>query len=203
MTKCEPVFYGLMLQFLIFYCSGALAMIHLSCRTIPLLSVSQPRYIWAIDLLSLTLTGSHRQMCPCLRYILVWSCQLDVNAWFICFTRHDLMMNSSFSLYASTEQSSEQVISILAMATVLSLPPSRATLLLGSFYPMHVCSRINLPTEFCHANCIYPIDTLPVAICLTLRCQAQWHKAFRDIIQPLTKGLRHFRRVQTPIFFTR
>ena len=68
MTKCKPVFDGLMLQFLIFYCSGALAMIHLSCRTIPLLSVSQPRYIWAIDL-SLTLIDSHRQMCPCLRYM--------------------------------------------------------------------------------------------------------------------------------------
>ena len=33
------------------------------------------------------------------------------------------------------------------------------------------------------------------------RCEAQWHTAFSDIIQPLTKGLRHFRRVQTPIFF--
>jgi hypothetical protein len=70
MTKCKPVFVGLMLQFLIFYCSGALAMIHLSCRTIPLHSMSQPRYIWAIDLLSLTLIGSHRQMCPCLMYML-------------------------------------------------------------------------------------------------------------------------------------
>jgi hypothetical protein len=49
---------------------STLAMIHLSCRTIPLLSVSQPQYIWAIDLLSLTLIGSHRQMCPCLRYML-------------------------------------------------------------------------------------------------------------------------------------
>ena len=90
MTKCEPVFYGLMLQFLIFYCSGALAMIHLSCRTIPLLSVSQPRYIWAIDLLSLTLIGSHRQMCPCLRYmfsmVLSVGCECMVSlvhkAWF-------------------------------------------------------------------------------------------------------------------------
>ncbi len=87
LTKCEPVSEGLMLQILIFYCSGALAMIHLSCRTIPLLSVSQPRYIWA-DLLSLTLTGSHRQMCPCLRYILVLSvgCECMVSlfhkAWF-------------------------------------------------------------------------------------------------------------------------
>ena len=70
MTKSKPVFEGLMLEIPIFYCSGALAMIHLSCRTIPLLSVSQPRYIWATDLLSLTLTGSHRQMCPCLRYML-------------------------------------------------------------------------------------------------------------------------------------
>ena len=33
-------------------------------------SVNQPRYIWAIDLLSLaTLIVSHRQMCPCLRYM--------------------------------------------------------------------------------------------------------------------------------------
>ena len=63
------LFYGLMFQFLIFYHSGALAMIHLSCRTIPLLSVSQPQYIWAINLLSLTFIGSHRQMCPCLRYM--------------------------------------------------------------------------------------------------------------------------------------
>ena len=28
----------------------------------------------------------------------VWSGQLDVNAWYLWFTRHDLMMNSSFSL---------------------------------------------------------------------------------------------------------
>ncbi len=67
MTKCKPVFYGLILQFLIFYRPGALATIYLSCHTIPLLSVSQPQYISAIDLLSLTLIGSHRQMCPCLR----------------------------------------------------------------------------------------------------------------------------------------
>jgi hypothetical protein len=52
MTTCEPVVSGLLLQFLIFYRSGALAMIHLSCRTIPLLSVSQPRSICAIDLYS-------------------------------------------------------------------------------------------------------------------------------------------------------
>ena len=89
MNNCEPVFYNLMLQFLIFYCSGALAMIHLSCRTIPLLSVSQPRYIWAIYL-SLTLIGSHRQMCPCLRYmfsmVLSVGCECMVSlvhkAWF-------------------------------------------------------------------------------------------------------------------------
>jgi len=31
-------------------------------------------------------------------------------------------------------------------------------------------------------------------------CEAQWHTAFSNIIQPLTKGLRHFRCVQTPIF---
>ena len=88
--QMRPVSEGLMLQFLIFYCSGALAMIHLSCRTIPLLSVSQPRYIWAIDLLSLTLIGSHRQMCPCLRYmfsmVLSVGCECMVSlvhkAWF-------------------------------------------------------------------------------------------------------------------------
>jgi hypothetical protein len=49
MTKCKPVFDGLILQFLIFFCLGAFAMIHLSCHTIPLRFVSQPRYIWAID----------------------------------------------------------------------------------------------------------------------------------------------------------
>ncbi len=54
-----------LLHFPIFYCSGALDMIHLSCRIIPLLSVSPSRHIQAIDLLCFALTGSHWQICPC------------------------------------------------------------------------------------------------------------------------------------------
>ena len=72
MTKSKPVFEGLMLRFAISY----LLLLRSTCHDpsfmphYPFLSVSQPRYIWATDLLSLTLTGSHRQMCPCLRYML-------------------------------------------------------------------------------------------------------------------------------------
>jgi hypothetical protein len=45
MTKCMPVFEGVLLRFHIFNCSGALAMTHLSCCIIPLLSVSLPQHI--------------------------------------------------------------------------------------------------------------------------------------------------------------
>ncbi len=110
-------------------------------------------------------------------------------------------MNYSFNCYASTKQSSRQVIYIGNGYSTVPATPSRAILLLGPFHTQYVCSRINLPTELCHAICIYPIDTLPVAICLIFRCKAQWRTAFSNIIQPLTKGLRHFCRVQPPIFY--
>ena len=171
------------LQFPIFYCSGALAMIHLSCRTIPLLSVSQPQYICAINLLSLTLTGSHRQMCPCLRWMLVWSYQLDVYAWYLWFTRHDQMMNSSFNLYASTKQPSRTIIYSGNGHSTVPASFSRAMLLLGSFSPQHVCSRLNLPTELI-LSCQLHLSHWHIASCnmYVLRCQAQWRTAVSDII---------------------
>jgi hypothetical protein len=64
MTKSMPVFEGVLLHFHIFYCSGALAMTHLSCRTIPPFSVNPPQHIQPIDLLCFALTGSHWQMYP-------------------------------------------------------------------------------------------------------------------------------------------
>ncbi len=70
MTKCMPVFEGVLLHFNVFYCSGALAMTHLSCRIIPLKFVSLPWHIQAINLLCLALTGSHWQMCPLHRHML-------------------------------------------------------------------------------------------------------------------------------------
>jgi len=123
-TKCEPVSEGLMLQFLIFYCSGALAMIHLSCRTIPFLSVSQPGYIWATDLLSLTLTGSHQQMCPCLRYML--SMVLSVGCECMVSLVHKAWFDDEFFLQPLRIYKTvvKEKSFILAMATVLCLPPS-------------------------------------------------------------------------------
>jgi hypothetical protein len=50
-TKSMPGFEGVLLHFHIFYCSGALAMTHLSCRTIPLFYVSLSQHIQAFDLL--------------------------------------------------------------------------------------------------------------------------------------------------------
>ncbi len=61
MTICMPVFEGVLLQIPIFHFSGALAMIHLPYQIIPLLSVSPPQHIQAIDLLCFALTGSHWQ----------------------------------------------------------------------------------------------------------------------------------------------
>jgi hypothetical protein len=54
-----PVFEGMLLQIPIVLFSGALAMIHLPCQIIPLLSVSPPQHIQSIDLLCFALTGSH------------------------------------------------------------------------------------------------------------------------------------------------
>ncbi len=70
MTKCMPVFEGVLLHLPLFYCSGALAMTHLSCCSIPLLSVSPQQHIQVIDLLCFALTGSHWKMCPWHRHML-------------------------------------------------------------------------------------------------------------------------------------
>ena len=56
-------------------------------------------------------------------------------------------MNSSFSLYASTKQLSRKVIYSGNGRSTVPASFSRAMLLLGSFYPQHICSRINLPIE--------------------------------------------------------
>ncbi len=61
MTICIPVFEGILLKIPIFFFSGELAMIHRPCQIIPLLSVSLPQHIQAIDLLCSALTGSHWQ----------------------------------------------------------------------------------------------------------------------------------------------
>ncbi len=64
-------------------------------------------------------------------------------------------MNSSFSLYASTKQLSRKVIVSGNGHSTVPASFSWAMLLLGSFYPQHVCSRINLPTELilsCHLH---------------------------------------------------
>ena len=135
MTTCKPVFEGLMLQFCIFYCSGALAMIHLSCRPTPLLSVSQPQHIWAIDLLRIALTGSHRQMCPWHMHMMRMVLSVGWECMYLCFTRHDLMMNSSFKplrIYKTVFKTSHLYIGS-GHSTVPA--PSRAMPLLGSFYP--------------------------------------------------------------------
>jgi hypothetical protein len=97
-TTCMPIFKGMLLYFPILYCSGALAMTHLSCHMIPLHSVSLPWHIPAIDLLCLALTGSHWQMCPWHRHMLsigpISGCECAVplvhKAWFDdeFFVRH-------------------------------------------------------------------------------------------------------------------
>ncbi len=89
-TKSMPVFEGVLLHFHFFYCSGALAMTHLSCCNVPLLSVNPPQHIQAIDLLWFALTGSHWQMCPWHRHMLsigpISGCECTISlvhkAWF-------------------------------------------------------------------------------------------------------------------------
>jgi hypothetical protein len=66
---------------------------------------------------------------------IVWSCQLDENAWYLCFTRHDLMMNSSVKplrIYKTVFKTSH-LYNGNGHSTVPA--PSRAMPLLGSFYP--------------------------------------------------------------------
>ncbi len=139
-AKSMPVFEGMLLHFRIFYSSGELAMTHLSCRTIPFLSVSPPQHIQAIDLLCFALTGSHWQMCPCHRHMLsispiswMWMRYIfgsqGVIWWWILH----------WASKSSTEQSSRNVIYLLALALHM-MPASKfcdrhscANLLLGSF----------------------------------------------------------------------
>ncbi len=135
-----PVFEGLLLHFHIFYCSGALAMTHLSCRIIPQLPVSPPRHIQAIDLLWFALTGSHWQMCPWHRHTL----RIDPISWmWMRYIFGSQGMTWWWILYwaskSSTEQSSRNVIYLLALALNM-LPASQfndqlscTTLSLGSF----------------------------------------------------------------------
>jgi hypothetical protein len=56
-----PIFEGMLLQIPIFHFSGALAMIHLSCQIILLVSGSLAQLIKANDLACFALTGSHWQ----------------------------------------------------------------------------------------------------------------------------------------------
>ena len=130
----------MLLHFHIFYCSGALAMTHLSCRIIPLLSVSLPWHIQAIDLLCFALTGSHWKMCPWHRRMLsigpiswMWMRYIfgsqGVIWWWVLH----------WASKSSIEQSSRNVIYLLAPAIHMLLAShvydrySCATLLLGSF----------------------------------------------------------------------
>ncbi len=124
-TKSIPVFEGVLLLFHIFFCSGALAMTHLSCQIIPLLSVSPPRHIQAIDLLWIALTGSHWQMCPWHRHMLsigpiswmwmryIFGSQGMIWWWIL-----------HWASKSSTEQSSRNVIYLLALALHM-LPASQ------------------------------------------------------------------------------
>ncbi len=86
MTICMPVFKGVQLQFPIFYCPGALAMIHLSCQIVPLLSLSPPQHIQAIDLLYFALTGSH------------WQCVHDIGICWVLVIGSSTMSLTTFIL---------------------------------------------------------------------------------------------------------
>ena len=142
-------------------------MIHLSCRHTPLLSVSQPRYIWAIDLLSLTLIGSHRQMCPCHRYMfsMVGSvgCECMVSlvhkAWF-----DDEFFLQPLRIYKTVVKKShlfwqrpQYCACLLLLSNAFAGVITHSTSVQGSIYQL---------SWYCHANCIYPIYTLLVAICM-------------------------------------
>ncbi len=65
--------------FSIFYCSGGLAMTHLSCPMIPLIYVSPPQHIPAIVLVCLALTGSQWQTWPWHKHM--WSIGLISWMW--------------------------------------------------------------------------------------------------------------------------
>ncbi len=98
MTTCMPVFKGVLLHFLS--------------------SIVPEHLLWPIFHVALSLSvcepamthPSHWPTLLCLDwftlvdfsmkqvYVEYWSYQLDVNAVYLRFTRHDLMMNSSFSL---------------------------------------------------------------------------------------------------------
>ncbi len=133
-TICRPVFQGMLLQIPIFLFSGALAMIHLPCQIIPLLSVSLPQHIQAIDLLYFALTGSHWQ---CVHdkgicWVLVQSdgCECAVPL----VTRHVLMRNSHSA--SSHLQNSPQEMSFIFWhrLSTCCLPPSLMTNNLAQLY---------------------------------------------------------------------
>ena len=206
MIKSKPVFEGLMLKFPIFYCSGALAMIHLSCRTIPFLSVSQPRYIWATDLLSLTLTGSHRQMCPCLRYML--SMVLSVGCECMVSLVHKAWFDDEFFLQPLRIYKTvvKEKSFILAMATVLCLPPSLEQCFCYGHFTHSTYAQDSIYPYFW--VCLYAIWH----IILVDKCQCAWVQLYdvrHNEIQSSTtafnlwgkRSLRNFVVFNTPNFF--
>ncbi len=110
-TKCMPVVEGMLLDFLI-----SIAQEHLPW---PIFHVTwSPSFLWArhdtsqpsqwptlsclnwFTMVNVSITQA------CVEY---WSYQFNVNVLYHWFTRHDLMMNSSFSLSSSIKQSSRYV----------------------------------------------------------------------------------------------
>ncbi len=145
MTKCMPVFEGVLLHFNIFYCSGALAMTHLSCCIIPLKFVSLPWHIQAINLLCLALTGLHWQMFPWHKHM---SSIGPISWMWMRYTLGSQGMVRWWILYSASRhlQNSPQEMSfIFGHRLSTCCPPPRndwhscAALLLGSFAQACTC----------------------------------------------------------------
>ncbi len=139
-----------------------------------------------------------------------------MNALYLQFKRHDLMMNSLFSLKSSTEQSSRNVIYLLAPAFHM-LPASQiydqyscATLSLGSFAQARMRKtpflyQLIYPYYWVNLYAIWHIFLVDKCQCARVQLHDVRHNETQSSVSAFNlwgkRSLRNFIVLNTPIFF--